>query len=176
MRHTTNKSWLWILIVVAMLASLTACASSKKETYLPEKYLEWTVAEASITMEKSTVVKSEIIMTQEGNSISLEYENGQWKESKAISQKTTQLYGFELVGFLKSSGKELREITQSDTVLIGITGDQSFLEALTIGKEIYVYEISREVLRKAPYDGGGYVAWGSIMDGDYVQTHTLILR
>ena len=176
MRHTRYKSLLWILIMVVMLASISGCASSKKDSYLPEKYLEWLVAEASITMEKSAVVKSKIIMTLEGNSILLEYENGQWKESETISQKTTQLYGFELVGFLESSGKELREITQNDTVLIGITCDQSFLDALTLGKEIYVYEISREVLRKAPYDGGGYVAWGSFFDGDFVQTHTLILR
>ena len=105
MRHTTNKSWLWILIVVVMLSSLAGCASSKKDSYLPEKYLEWLVAEASITMEKSAVVKSKIIMTLEGNSILLEYENGQWKEGETISQKTTQLYGFELVGFLESSGK-----------------------------------------------------------------------
>jgi len=176
MRRKRNKSFLWILIMVMMLASLAGCASSEKAAYLPDKYLEWTVAEASITLERSTVVKSEIIVTLEGNSILLEYENGQLRESETISQKTSQLYGSELIDFLDSSSKELREIVQNDRVFIGITGDQSFLDALTIGKEIYVYEISREKLRKASYDAAGSIAWGNIMDGDFVQTHTLILR
>ena len=176
MRHTRNKSFLWMLIVVVMLTSFTACAFSKKVDYLPERYLDWTVAEASVTMEGSTVVKSEIIVTLEGNSILLEYNDGQLKESQTISQKSAQLSGWEMVQFLKSSAKELGEITQSDTVVIGITGDMNAFFALSSSDLVHAYETSTGKIRSGFYDGAGFFAWGSIMDGDYKQVHRLILR
>lgn len=176
MKHARNKLFLWMLILATMLISLAACSSSKKVAYFPEEYLDWTVVDASITMEDSTVVKAEIIVTLEGNSISLEYQNGQLKESQSISQKTTQLSGREFVEFLESSAKELREITQSDTVLIGITGDTNLFASFGSKDLVHVYETDTGKMKSGFYDGGGAIAWGSIMDGGYERVSKFIIR
>ncbi len=120
--------------LILLLASFAACASSERTSCLPEKYLNWTIADASITMKGSEVVKSEIIVTLDGKSIQLDYENGQLKESDAISQKNSLLSGDDL------------------------------------------YQTDGEKLTKTSYDGAGGIAWASIMDGDYKQVYTLILR
>lgn len=176
MKHARNKLFLWMLIVMIMLSSLTGCASSKEVIYLPEKYKGWSVASASVNLRGSDVVSSSIIVTLEGNSILLEYHNGQLKESQSISQKTTQLSGREFVEFLESSAKELREITQSDTVLIGITGDTNLFASFGSKDLVHVYETSTGKMKSGFYDGGGAIAWGSIMDGGYERVSKFIIR
>ena len=176
MKCIKTRWFIPLLLVSLALLSFTACSSSKEVSYLPEQYLDWSVADASITMKQSKVVKSQIIVTLEGKSIQLDYENGQLKESDAISQKTTQLTGRDLVKCLETCAKDFEKIVQNDTVLIGITGDTSVFETLNSGKTICLYRTDSGKLTETTYDGEGGIAWGSIMDGDYMQTYLLVLR
>lgn len=175
MKHTRNQLFLWMTAVLILSASLLACKSPKSVPCLPEKYLDWTVAEASVTMTDSEIVKSNIVVTLEGKSIRLDFENGELKESEAISQKSSQLSGGEFLQFLEESSDSFKEITQSDTVLISVSGNVDQLETLT-AEEVYLYDASTGNVTKTSYDGAGGIAWGSIMDGGYVQVYTLILR
>lgn len=174
-----NKKKLFIIIsiFIILMGLVVVCVLSinKYADFLPKKYQQFKIGDATIYLDNGKLISSEINAKFEGQGIKLIFKNKKLTVMDSIGGPVTDINGITLKALLETIINDFYDAAGYEAYKVDIISDPRFLDSLKNGTEVLLYSYNNKTLEPGIYDGINGLGAATVIDKEISETRTIII-